>query len=97
MALQTININELKYRQDRLKKLKDDYDETLRNLLDEVKTIAFYWHGNDSSNLRSELYKLIGTDLNNISNEIEAEVNYIKRLILVLENADEQIKNRLNG
>ena len=97
MALQTINLSELKYRQDRLTSLKDSYDETLNNLMDEVKMIAFYWQGNDSSLLRNELYKLIGTDLNNISNEIEAEIDYIKRLILVLENANDQIKNRLNG
>jgi len=97
MALQTININELKYHQDKLSSLKESYDEILKNLLDEVKMIAFYWQGNDSSNLRSELYKLIGSDLNNISNEIEAEVDYINKLVVVLENANEQIKNRLNG
>ena len=97
MALQTLNINELKYRKDRLSSFKDNYDEVLNNLLDEVKMIAFYWQGSNSNNLRTELYKLIGKDLNNISNEINAEVEYLKKLILVLENADEQIKNRLNG
>ena len=97
MALQTININELKYRKDRLSSIKDNYDETINNLLDEVKMIAFYWQGSNSNNLRTELYKLIGKDLNNISNEINAEVEYLNKLILVLENADEQIKNRLNG
>lgn len=97
MALQTLNINELKYRKDRLSSFKDNYDEVLNNLLDEVKMIAFYWQGSNSNNLRTELYKLIGNDLNNISNEINAEIEYLKKLILVLENADEQIKNRLNG
>lgn len=97
MALQTININELKYRKDRLSSFKENYDEVLNNLLDEVKMIAFYWQGSNSNNLRTELYKLIGNDLNNISNEINAEVEYLNKLILVLENADEQIKNRLNG
>lgn len=97
MALQTININELKYHQDKLSSLKDSYDETLRKLLDEVKMIALYWQGNDSATLRNDLYKLIGSDLNIISSEIEAEVEYINKLILVLENASEQIKNRLNG
>ena len=97
MALQTISINELKYRKDRLSSFKENYDEVLNNLLDEVKMIAFYWQGSNSNNLRTELYKLIGNDLNNISNEINAEIEYLKKLILVLENADEQIKNRLNG
>ena len=97
MALQIINIQELKNGQEKLSILKENYDETIKKLLDEVKMIELYWQGNSSNNLRNELNKLIGTDLNNISNEINAEVEYLKRLILVLENADEQIKNRLNG
>jgi hypothetical protein len=96
MALRVTNINELKSYKDYLVKYKNAYDETIDRLVDSIKLSAIYWQGEDGSNFRDKLYSLIGTNLNSVSNEINAEIEYLDKLILVLENAQEQIKHRLN-
>ncbi len=97
MALKITNINELKYYKAQIEKTKNAYDDTITNLTDTVKMTALYWQGADGDEYRSRLYSLVGNDLNCISKEMEAEIQYIDKLIVVLENAQEQIKSRLNG
>ena len=97
MALKTTNVNELKYYKSQLEKTKQLYEDTLDGLIDSVKMSAIYWQGLDGNNFRSKVYGLIGKDLNCISKEITAEIEYLNKLIIVLENAQEQIKSRLNG
>ena len=97
MALKVTNIDELKYYKDKLQKSKNEYDETINKLLDTIKVTAIYWQGVEAEEFRLYLYSLIGKDLNCISKEMEAELNYVNKLAMVLENAQEQVKNRLNG
>ena len=97
MALKVTNVNELKYYKDYLEKYKNLYDDDIDNLIDTIKLSAIYWQGEDGNNFRENLYSLIGSNLQCISNEMNAEIEYLSRLIAVLENAQEQIKNRLNG
>ena len=96
MALKVTNVYELKYYKDYLEKYKNLYDEDVNNLIDTIKLSAIYWQGEDGNNFRDNLYSLIGSDIECISNEMNAEIEYLSRLIAVLENAQEQIKNRLN-
>ena len=97
MALGYTNIEELKSYKEELVKTKDVYDDTIDNLMDVVKMSAIYWQGIEGNLFRAKLYGLIGADLNSISSEMKAEIEYINKLIIVLENAQEQIKSRLNG
>ena len=97
MALKVTNINELKYYKTQIEKARNAYDETIKGLTDSIKMTAVYWQGFDGDQFRSNLYSLIGKDLNCISKEMTAEIEYINKLIAVLENAQEQIKSRLNG
>ena len=97
MALKTTNVNELKYYKSQLEKTKTLYEESIDGLTDTVKVTALYWQGIDGNNFRSYLYSLIGNDLSCITKELTAEIEYLNKLIIVLENAQEQIKSRLNG
>lgn len=97
MALKTTNVNELKYYKSQLEKTKTLYEESIDGLTDTVKVTALYWQGIDGNNFRSNLYSLIGNDLSCITKELTAEIEYLNKLIIVLENAQEQIKSRLNG
>ncbi len=97
MALKTTNVNELKYYKSQLEKTRKLYEDTIDSLIDTVKMSAIYWQGFDGNDFRLKVYGFIGKDLNCISKEINAEIEYLNKLIIVLENAQEQIKNRLNG
>lgn len=97
MALKVTNISDLKYYKDQLTKTKVSYDESIDKLIDTIKLSAIYWQGEDGNNFRENLYSLVGSDLKCISKEMNAEIDYLNKLIIVLENAQEQIKSRLNG
>ena len=97
MALHITNINELNNYNVELVEAKKDYDETINNLLLSIKETEDYWQGEDGDNFREQIYGVINKDLKAISKEFEAEIIYIKKLQMVLENAQEQIKSRLNG
>lgn len=97
MALKITNISDLKYYKGQIEKAKIEYDETIKNLMDTIKLSAIYWQGEDGNTFRDNLYSLIGIDLNTISKEMNAEIDYLNRYITILENAQEQIKSRLNG
>ena len=96
MALKVTNINELKYYKDSLAKCHNSYEDTIDKLVDTIKLSAIYWQGEDGNEFRDKLYSLIGSNLNSVSTEMNAEIEYLDKLVLVLENAQEQIKNRLN-
>lgn len=97
MALKMIDLNELKYCQEELANNKLQYDEKIEELLDAIKMTAIYWQGDEGDKFRDKLYTLIGSNLNCISKEMKAEIDYTKKLIMVLENAQEQVKNRINS
>ena len=96
MALKVTNLNELKYYKDSLAKCQNSYEETIDRLIDSIKLSAIYWQGEDGNEFRDKLYSLIGSNLNSVSTEMNAEIEYLEKLIVVLENAQEQIKHRLN-
>lgn len=97
MALHITNINELNNYNVELIEAKKSYDETIKKLLLSIKQTEDYWQGEEGNSFREQIYNVINKDLTAISNEFEAEIFYIKKLQQVLENAQEQIKNRLNG
>lgn len=97
MALKITDIAELKYYKVELERTKAAYDEVISNLLNTIKASALYWQGEDGNILRERLYLLIKYELQCVSKEINAEALYLGKIIAVLENAQEQIKNRLNG
>ena len=97
MALKITDIAELKYYKVELERTKAAYDEVISNLLNTIKASSLYWQGVDGNILRERLYLLIKYELQCVSKEINAEVLYLGKIIAVLENAQEQIKNRLNG
>ena len=97
MALKLTNINELKSYKTKIEKSKLEYDETIKHVMDTIKLSAIYWQGEEGNLFRDNLYSLVGVDLNVISNEMKAEIDYLNRLITILENAQEQIKSRING
>ena len=96
MALKVTNVNELKYYKDGLIKCEKAYEDTINKLIDTIKLSAVYWQGAEGNDFRDKIYTLIGSNLNTVTTEMDAEIEYINKLIMVLENAQEQIKNRLN-
>ena len=97
MALKVTDIGDLKRYKLQLDKINTSYDEVINNLLRTIKTSSLYWQGEDGDLFREKLYSLITYELKCISREINAESEYLGKIVLVLENAQEQIKNRLNG
>ena len=97
MALKIMNITDLKYYKEQIEKEKIEYDDTIKQLMDTIKLSALYWQGEDGNHFRDNLYSIVGVDLNKISSEMNAEIEYLNKLIIVLENAQEQIKSRMNG
>lgn len=97
MALTVTNINELRNYKSQIEKTMNSYNDKIKELTDTVKNTSLYWQGEDGEVFRTNLYSLIDNDLNCISKEMAAELEYLKKLIIVLENAQEQVKSRLNG
>ena len=97
MALKISNIDDIKYCREELEKDRIRYDEVINKLINTIKMSAVYWQGEEGDQFREELYSLIMNELRVISKEINAESNYLRKVIIVLENARNQIKSRLNG
>ena len=97
MALRISNIDDIKYCREELEKDRRRYDEVINKLINTIKMSAVYWQGEEGDQFREELYSLIMNELRVISKEINAESNYLRKVIIVLENARNQIKSRLNG
>ena len=97
MALKITDLAELKYYKIQLERTKASYDEVINNLYKTIKNSALYWQGEDGNIFRRKIYSLLKYELLCISKEMNAEIEYLGKIILVLENAQEQIKNRLNG
>lgn len=97
MALKVTDIGELKYYKIQLNRTKVAYDEVLRELINTIKNSALYWQGEDGDAFREKLFGLLSRDMACISKEINAEAEYLGKIIFVLEEAQEQVKNRLNS
>lgn len=97
MALKITDIGQIKYYKVQLERTKNAYDEVINNLLKTIKESELYWQGEDGALLRSKLYSLISNELRCISKEIDAEANYLGKIVLVLEDAQNQVKGSLNG
>ena len=96
MALKITNVNELKYYKDGLIKCQNTYEEITNKIIDAIKLSAIYWQGEDGNEFREKLFSLIKSNKSIYFTELDAEIEYVNKLIIVLENAQEQIKNRLN-
>ena len=98
MALTITNIDELRNYKNQIEKTKISYDSPLAISATEIfKENEDYYYHKDGEVFRTNLYSLIDNDLKCISKEMSAELEYLKKLIIVLENAQEQVKSRLNG
>lgn len=97
MAVQVTNINELKNSEITITNAKVSYDEALKKLSDAIKITEFSWQGEDGMKFREDLMALINNDLKDVSEEMNSEINYLKKIHTILENAQEQVKNRLNS
>ena len=96
MSLTITNIENVKNAKEKIKSAKKSYDESLKLLSHTVKFTEFSWQGKNADDFRTEVNKLINGDLENVSKELEVEINYLTKLSTVLENAEEQVKQRLN-
>ena len=97
MSLQITNINNIKESSSLIVNAKNSYDTALKELVNAVKSTELSWTGEDAYNFRQEVYNIIVKELYSISDEMNIEATYLKRLTYVLENAQEQVKNRLNS
>lgn len=96
MSLTVTNIESLKSASARIKAVKKSYDDTLKVLTDTIKITEFSWQGKNADDFRSEVNKLISEDIESVSKELEVEINYLTKVSAVLENAEDQVKKRLN-
>ncbi len=95
MSLQITNIEELKNSKIQIAKEKELYQDTLLDLENAIKETQITWNGNESDDFREKTLAIVNK-LKNVENEMTYEVNYLDKIIVVLENAQEQVKNRLN-
>ena len=96
MALQITNVNELKVAKDNIKESKESFDSSLTTLSDNIKTLQNYWQGEDGYNYQTKVMNIIDNDLALVSEEMAFEVKYLDRITSVLDNAQEEVKKRLN-
>ena len=96
MALQITNVNELKNAKTLIETSKKSYDESLDSLRNAIIEIQNYWQGEDSIEYQDKVLNLVNRELSHESTELEFEVKYLNRIITVLDNAQDQIKKRLN-
>lgn len=97
MALQISNINNLKESYALLSIAKSSYDNTLRDLANAVKNTELFWRGEDAFKFRRDLFEILTKNLLATTEEIDIEMKYLKKLSMVLENAQEQVKSKLNN
>jgi uncharacterized alkaline shock family protein YloU len=97
MALQITDINVLKNSEVEISKAKAEYDDILKNLENAVKSTENSWNDKDGVEFRTKVLNLINNDLKEMSMEMEFEINYLKKIAMVLENAQQEIKKRINN
>lgn len=97
MALQFTNINELKNSQLQIELAKTTYEDTIKNLRDAIKNTEQSWQGEDAYNYRIELNDIINKKLQNVIDEMNFEIDFLKKTTSVLQDAQERVKNKLNG
>lgn len=97
MALTIVNLDEIKKAELEINDAKTNYDESLKLLKDTINNTINFWQGEDADLYRAKVNHLIDNGLSNASYEMEYEKAYLNKVSTVLENAQEQVKNRLNG
>lgn len=97
MALKVTNISDLKNSELKIKEAKNSYLEALNGITDAVKSTELFWQGEDAYKFRREIYSLIKTDFNDVKEELEFEELFLNRVRTTLENAQEEVKKRLNS
>lgn len=97
MALQIANIGLMKKSSVDIENSKNTYDDTLKEIENAIKSTENSWNDQDGNDFREKVMLLLDNELKDISEEMEFEINYIKKVSTVLENAQEQVKNRINN
>lgn len=97
MALQIANIELMKKSSVDIAKAKDTYDDALKEIENAIKSTENSWNDQDGNDFREKVMLLLDNDFKDISEEMGFEINYIKKVSTVLENAQEQVKNRINN
>ncbi len=97
MALQITDLSVLRSSVMEIKNAKSEYDEILKNIIDAVKSTETAWNDKEGIEFRTKVLNLLEHDLKDMSLEMEFEVNYIKKITMVLENAQQEIKKRINN
>ena len=95
MSLQITNIEELKNSKVQITKEKELYQDTILDLENAIKETNITWNGNESDDFREKTLTLVDK-LKKVEDEMTYEINYLDKIIAVLENAQEQVKNKLN-
>ncbi len=96
MSLTVTHIEALKNSTARIISAKKSYEDTLSVLKESIKFTEFSWQGKNADDFRTEVNKLITDDLESVIKELEIEINYLNKVTIVLENAEDQVKQRLN-
>ena len=96
MSLAVTNIENLKTAKQKIVEAKSNYDEAIKNLKQINKNTEITWQGKNADDFRAEVGKLLYGDLESISKEFEIEIRYLEKITTVLENAEDQVKQRLN-
>lgn len=97
MALKITNLDTLKTKEAIIQDAKSSYDETMKKLKEAIMSTEESWNDKDGYDFREKLISLIESDLKTVSEEMEFEINYIKKVTSVLENTQQQVQSRLNG
>ena len=96
MPIQKVNIGEMKYYSNQIKKAKTSFDDSIKLLKQTIAFTEFSWTGTEADEFRQNVSSIIKNDLSKISKEFEIEIKYLDKVSSVLENAEEQVKKRLN-
>ncbi len=96
MSIQKSNISEMKYYSNQIKKAKTSFDDSLKLLKQTIAFTEFSWTGVEADEFRQNVSSVINNNLSKITKEFEIEIKYLDKVSSVLENAEEQIKKRLN-
>ena len=97
MSLTVTNIETLKNSKSKIISAKKSYEDTLNVLKDTVKITEFSWQGKNADDYRAEVNGIIKDDLESVVKELEVEISYLNKITQVLENAEDQVKQRLNS
>ena len=97
VALQITDLSVLKSSEAEIRAAKAEYDEILKNIENAIKSTENAWNDKEGIEFRTKVLNLLEHDLKDMSTEMEFEVNYIKKITMVLENAQQEIKKRINN